>query len=119
MREHHCQLDDSLRCSFCRKSQASVRKLISGPSDSPRAYICNECVEVCTEIIDDERPGETEPSVATEGPHPLLSHPLASELVEAVVLWFTQDSLDPPALVELDHLRAVAARMLQSERGTA
>ena len=36
--------DDSLRCSFCHKSQDTVAKLISSPSDYPRAYICDECV---------------------------------------------------------------------------
>ena len=36
-----------LSCSFCRKSQDSVAKLISNPGDYPRAYICNECIAVC------------------------------------------------------------------------
>ena len=36
--------DDSLRCSFCHKSQDVVGKLISSPSDYPRAYICDECI---------------------------------------------------------------------------
>ncbi|MBV9940244.1 MAG: hypothetical protein JO150_17185, partial [Acidobacteriaceae bacterium] len=38
--------DDSLRCSFCHKSQDVVGKLISSPSDYPRAYICDECIAV-------------------------------------------------------------------------
>lgn len=40
-----------VRCSFCGKSQGQVRKLISGPND---VYICDECVELCAEIIDEE-----------------------------------------------------------------
>ena len=43
--------DDQIRCSFCNKSQAQVKKLIAGPKDT---YICDECVEVCSEIIEEE-----------------------------------------------------------------
>jgi ATP-dependent Clp protease ATP-binding subunit ClpX len=39
-----------LKCSFCSKSQEQVRKLIAGPG----VYICNECIELCNEIIDEE-----------------------------------------------------------------
>ena len=42
---------DMLRCSFCGKSQHEVRKLIAGPT----VYICNECVEVCLDIIAEDR----------------------------------------------------------------
>jgi len=41
----------SLRCSFCSKSQGEVRKLIAGPN----VYICDECIEICTDIIAEER----------------------------------------------------------------
>ena len=40
----------SLRCSFCNKTQEQVRKLIAGPD----VYICDECVDLCAEIIEDE-----------------------------------------------------------------
>ena len=43
--------DDQIRCSFCNKSQAQVKKLIAGPNDT---YICDDCVEVCSEIIEEE-----------------------------------------------------------------
>ncbi len=55
--------DDSLRCSFCHKSQDSVAKLISSPSDYPRAYICDECVAVCNSILEDDR-SEVQPGTA-------------------------------------------------------
>ncbi|MBW4027542.1 ATP-dependent Clp protease ATP-binding subunit ClpX [Acidipila rosea] len=55
--------DDALRCSFCHKSQDAVAKLISSPSDYPRAYICDECVAVCNSILEDDR-GETQPGAA-------------------------------------------------------
>ncbi|MFZ0427066.1 MAG: ATP-dependent Clp protease ATP-binding subunit ClpX [Acidobacteriota bacterium] len=42
--------DDVLRCSFCNKSQNDVKKLIAGPT----VFICDECVDVCNEIITDD-----------------------------------------------------------------
>jgi len=55
--------EESLRCSFCHKSQDAVAKLISSPSDYPRAYICDECVAVCNSILEDDR-SETQPGSA-------------------------------------------------------
>lgn len=43
--------DDQVRCSFCNKTQSQVRKLIAGPNG---AYICDECIDVCAEIIEEE-----------------------------------------------------------------
>ena len=63
--------DESLRCSFCHKSQDAVAKLISSPSDYPRAYICDECVAVCNSILEDDRT-EAQPGTApTHLPKPL------------------------------------------------
>ncbi|KHF33517.1 ATP-dependent Clp protease ATP-binding subunit ClpX [Paenibacillus sp. P1XP2] len=39
-----------LKCSFCGKSQEQVRKLVAGPG----VYICDECIELCTEIVEEE-----------------------------------------------------------------
>ena len=39
-----------VKCSFCGKSQKQVRKLIAGPS----VYICNECINLCNDILDEE-----------------------------------------------------------------
>jgi ATP-dependent Clp protease ATP-binding subunit ClpX len=39
-----------LHCSFCEKSQEKVAKLIAGPG----VYICNQCIDLCNDIIDDE-----------------------------------------------------------------
>ena len=55
--------DEALRCSFCHKSQDAVAKLISSPSDYPRAYICDECVAVCNSILEDDRT-EAQPGAA-------------------------------------------------------
>ena len=54
--------EDALRCSFCHKSQDVVGKLISSPSDYPKAYICDECIAVCNSILEDDRHDQTHPS---------------------------------------------------------
>src|SRR6201988_587158 len=62
--------DDTLRCSFCHKSQDAVAKLISSPSDYPRAYICDECVAVCNSILEDDRTTTPESSTPNQLPKP-------------------------------------------------
>ena len=52
----------SVRCSFCGKHQDQVRRLIAGPG----AYICNECVQLCMSILEDER--DTAQTAAAEVP---------------------------------------------------
>ncbi len=43
--------DDKVRCSFCNKTQDQVKKLIAGPSG---VYICDECIDICSDIIEEE-----------------------------------------------------------------
>ena len=43
--------EEIVRCSFCNKPQSQVRKMIAGPNG---VFICDQCVDVCTEIIEDE-----------------------------------------------------------------
>jgi len=62
--------DEILRCSFCHKSQDAVAKLISSPSDYPRAYICDECVAVCNSILEDDRTTTPESSTPNQLPKP-------------------------------------------------
>ncbi len=50
-----------MRCSFCGKSQNEVKKLIAGPT----VYICNECIDICNEIITDDQQQDT----AARRPH--------------------------------------------------
>ena len=49
--------DDKIRCSFCGKTQDQVRKLIAGNGN---VYICDECVELCAEILEEELAGQEE-----------------------------------------------------------
>ena len=44
-------IDEKLRCSFCNKTQDQVKKLIAGHNG---VYICDECVEICSDILDEE-----------------------------------------------------------------
>ncbi len=48
--------DDKVRCSFCNKTQDQVRKLIAGPGG---VYICDECIDICSDIIEEEYEEET------------------------------------------------------------
>jgi len=57
---------DLLKCSFCGKSQKQVRKLIAGPS----VYICDECIELCNEIIEEELGASAEVVEEIELPKP-------------------------------------------------
>src|SRR5690625_2389083 len=54
-----------LKCSFCGKDQESVHKLVAGPG----VYICDECIELCTEIVEEEV-GSEEESEFKEIPKP-------------------------------------------------
>jgi ATP-dependent Clp protease ATP-binding subunit ClpX len=55
-----------LRCSFCNKDQNDVRKLIAGPT----VFICDECVEVCNDIIADDNKFEARGGTRTSLPVP-------------------------------------------------
>jgi ATP-dependent Clp protease ATP-binding subunit ClpX len=57
---------DGLKCSFCNKSQRDVRKLIAGPT----VYICDECVDICLDIIAEEKETE-EPDGRVRLPKPV------------------------------------------------
>lgn len=56
-----------LRCSFCGKSQNEVKKLIAGPG----VYICDECIDLCTDIIEEEKEREESTSTQFKVPKPV------------------------------------------------
>lgn len=69
--------EEALRCSFCNKSQNDVRKLIAGPT----VFICDECVRVCNDIIEDDQVVETDAKA-----HPLPKpHEVKAYLDEYVI----------------------------------
>jgi len=69
--------DKLLYCSFCGKSQHEVRKLIAGPN----VFICDECVELCNDIIREEME-DTAPATTTKLPKP---HDINQTLNEYVI----------------------------------
>ena len=52
-----------VRCSFCGRTQDEVKRLIAGPN----AYICNECVAICADLIEDENEGDAAEKFSLEG----------------------------------------------------
>ncbi len=51
--------DDTVRCSFCGRTQDQVRKMIAGAGNN-NVYICDECIELCSEILEEELEGDEE-----------------------------------------------------------
>ena len=54
--------DKSIRCSFCGKTQEEVERIIAGPG----VYICDECIKVCTNIIENDLYEDSEITYETE-----------------------------------------------------
>jgi ATP-dependent Clp protease ATP-binding subunit ClpX len=100
---------NALQCSFCHRSEDAVGKLISNPSDYPRAYICDECVLLCTSVLEYDaipaRPSSAEPD-------------LLQELLEAVQRWVGSEALGGDASAELAELRTAAQRWLSGSAPT-
>ncbi len=67
---------ESLRCSFCNKDQRDVKKLIAGPT----VYICDECVDICLDIIAEEREPD-EPKAKVKLPKPIEIREFLDEYV--------------------------------------
>jgi len=69
--------DEALKCSFCGKGQDEVKKLIAGPT----VYICNECIELCNEIIADELYTDTCGEALPKLPTPKEIHAVLNDYV--------------------------------------
>ncbi len=67
-------------CSFCGKNQEQVKRLIAGPG---AVYICDECVELCREIIDEEVSGAIRPKAGSQ--HAQLPKEILSQLSQYVI----------------------------------
>ncbi len=86
-------LGTQLRCSFCRKPQEKARRLIAGPG----VYICDECVDLCNEILDEEFGG------ILDGSRSALNPALPSHLGS------TQDNKAPLTLVDVPKPQEIKA----------
>jgi ATP-dependent Clp protease ATP-binding subunit ClpX len=71
------ETSDLLKCSFCGKSQKQVKKLIAGPG----VYICDECIELCNEIIEEEFSEGTDVGLWRTCPSPVTSSPSSTQYV--------------------------------------
>src|SRR3984893_3453861 len=90
---------DLLKCSFCGKSQKQVKKLIAGPG----VYICDECIDLCNEIIEEEL-ADADDVKLDELPNP----PETNEFLEASLIG--QDSPKRPLAVAVySHNRRIQA----------
>jgi ClpX C4-type zinc finger len=101
----------ALQCSFCHKSQDVVGKLISSPSDYPRAYICDECVQVCNSILQDSDLAPLS-GPADRPSHCLMCHHLAPALLEAVEQWTLAETQGRDPAPRLEQVRQVARSMM-------
>ncbi len=69
--------EEMLKCSFCGKGQEEVKKLIAGPT----VYICNECIELCNEIIADELYVDSGKDILPKLPTPKEIHNVLNDFV--------------------------------------
>ena len=98
-------------CSFCRKSGDAVDRLISSPSDYPRAYICDECVQKYTP--EEQQCLLSMPVALPNRPsHCLMCHPDALQLLAAIERWALAERERGDSDSELAELRRMVLAML-------
>ena len=76
-------IDEKLRCSFCNKTQDQVKKLISGPNG---IYICDQCVSICSDILDEEFEEEDDDNPAEDMEINLLKPKEIKEFLDDYVI---------------------------------
>ena len=108
-----------MNCSFCGKDQNKVGKLISSPHDNPRAFICDQCIAVCVDIIREDtlrvQATQTGDRHNSASPDSLTPHPLAAGLFDAVLWWMKQESLGNDCLPAMAQMRKIATLMLSEK----
>ena len=120
---------------LCHKHEGAVDKLISSPSDYPRAFICEECVAICHSILSEdpeELDAKAEPTLDALGVEPegdanpirvdangnlYLKHPRAAELIAAMSTWVAREAQGLDASKELAEVRRLATLVLRHEPG--
>ena len=85
-----------LRCSFCGKTQDEVKKIIAGPT----VYICDECIDLCNEIMEEEYQNEHPDDIKQE----LLKPAEIKEVLDSYVVGQEQDFGLMPKNIKLNSL---------------
>lgn len=126
------KLRNGLRCSFCQKSDESVRKLFGAPGEGTGAYICDECVSACALILEDDplgsgtgasetnvKPSDVYVNDVLISVHPgaqaILRHPLTPQLLAAVGRWIAKEFQGVDATEEITEVRKLAATVMLSK----
>ncbi|MGO2299089.1 ATP-dependent Clp protease ATP-binding subunit ClpX [Paucilactobacillus nenjiangensis] len=99
---------DSVNCSFCGKSQDQVKKIVAGPG----VYICNECIDLCNEIIDEE--------IAEDSAASFLDVPTPAEIVGKLNDYVIgqEDAKKTLSVAVYNHYKRVNAMLDDHEDGT-
>lgn len=105
---------DTARCSFCRKAEGAVERLIPSPSDL-NVRICDECLAVCNSILSDMDPSPGLPSHPDHSGLCRLCDPRTPDLLNTIEQWVIAESQHRHSLVYL----ARACRMALSMMGSA
>jgi len=107
---------EPLECSFCRKAQFAVRKLICNPSDyRSRVYICDECVLVCTSILEDAGIAIDPVSIESQERHPALDKPETTRFLRFVERWISLESSGADSAAAFAEVRSLAFSLFGSK----
>ncbi len=93
------------RCSFCSRDEGEIRRLIAGPEG---VFICDECVELCRDILEDEVPGLGRQQATTEGRPALAPQEIYAKLDEYVV--GQEDAKRVLSVAVYNHYKRIASR---------
>lgn len=99
--------DDKIRCSFCGKTQDQVRKLIAG---SNNVYICDECIDLCGEILEEELEGQEEEGLDFSAINLLKPKEIKSFLDEYVI--GQDDAKKVLSVAVYNHYKRVTSRKI-------
>ncbi len=103
------KIGDRIRCSFCNKTEDQVRKLIAGPGG---VYICDECIDICSEIIEEELGEEYEEETLDAGEINLLKPAEIKKFLDEYVIG-QEDAKKTLSVAVYNHYK----RILAGERG--
>lgn len=105
---------DTLRCSFCHKTEDMLVHLIPSPSD-PSVRICDECLAVCNSILSDVDFPPGRPADPDHAGHCRFCDPRTPSLLNAIEQWVVAESQNRRSIVFLERARHVAFSMMGLE----